>query len=144
MVGCSGGPDSTALMVALSLLGERLGYTVQVVCVDHGLRPEAAEEARLVQQVALRLGLSARRMNVHVAKQASVQAAARTARYQALTKAARDFGSQAVDGKVHMHDLHATILHQLGLDHEKLTFKYAGRNFRLTDVHGRVVREVVG
>ena len=42
-----------------------------------------------------------------------------------------------------MHDLHATILHQLGLDHEKLTFRYSGRNFRLTDVHGRVVREVL-
>ena len=51
---------------------------------------------------------------------------------------------RAVDGKVHMHDLHATILHQLGLNHEKLTFKYVGRDFRLTDVHGRVVKEVVG
>jgi hypothetical protein len=39
--------------------------------------------------------------------------------------------------------LHATILHQLGLDHEQLTYRYAGRNFRLTDVHGRVVHEVV-
>jgi len=55
-----------------------------------------------------------------------------------------DFGAAAIDGKVHMHDLHATILHQLGLDHEKLTFKYAGRNFRLTDVHGHVVKEVIG
>lgn len=55
-----------------------------------------------------------------------------------------EFGHQAVEDKVHMHDLHATILHQLGLDHEKLTYRYAGRNFRLTDVHGRVVREIVG
>ncbi len=54
-----------------------------------------------------------------------------------------EFGAKAVVDKVHMHDLHATILHQLGLDHEKLTFTYAGRPFRLTDVHGRVVREVV-
>lgn len=54
-----------------------------------------------------------------------------------------EFGSLAVQDKVHMHDLHATILHQLGLDHEKLTFKYAGRNFRLTDVHGRVVKELL-
>jgi len=54
-----------------------------------------------------------------------------------------EYGSQAVENKVHMHDLHATILHQLGLDHEKLTFRYSGRNFRLTDVHGRVVREVL-
>jgi Protein of unknown function (DUF1501) len=53
-----------------------------------------------------------------------------------------DFGAQAVENKVHMHDLHATILHQLGLDHEKLTFRYAGRDFRLTDVHGRVVKEL--
>ncbi len=55
-----------------------------------------------------------------------------------------EFGAAAVTDKIHMHDLHATILHQLGLDHEKLTFKYAGRDFRLTDVHGRVVKEVVG
>lgn len=54
-----------------------------------------------------------------------------------------EFGHQAVQDKVHMHDLHATILHQLGLDHEKLTFRYAGRDFRLTDVHGRVVKEII-
>ncbi len=54
-----------------------------------------------------------------------------------------EFGHAAVQDKVHMHDLHATILHLLGLDHEKLTYKYAGRNFRLTDVHGRVVKEII-
>jgi hypothetical protein len=54
-----------------------------------------------------------------------------------------DFGHVAVAGKVHMHDLHATILHQLGLDHERLTYRYAGRDFRLTDVSGRVVREIL-
>ncbi len=54
-----------------------------------------------------------------------------------------DFGHLAVEGKVHMHDLHATILNQLGLDHEKLIFHYAGRPFRLTDVSGRVVKEVI-
>jgi len=54
-----------------------------------------------------------------------------------------EFGALAVEDKVHMHDLHATILHQLGLDHEKLTFNYAGRPFRLTDVHGRVVKEII-
>jgi hypothetical protein len=54
-----------------------------------------------------------------------------------------EFGALAVENKVHMHDLHATILHQLGLDHEKLTFDYAGRPFRLTDVHGRVVKDVL-
>ena len=54
-----------------------------------------------------------------------------------------EFGHQAVEGKVHMHDLHATVLHLLGLDHERLTFRYSGRDFRLTDVSGRVVREVI-
>ncbi|OWK40326.1 DUF1501 domain-containing protein [Fimbriiglobus ruber] len=53
-----------------------------------------------------------------------------------------DFGYYAVENKVHMHDLHATILALLGLDHEKLTYKHAGRDFRLTDVHGRVVKEL--
>lgn len=54
-----------------------------------------------------------------------------------------EFGFRGVRGKVHMHDLHATFLHQLGLDHERLTFEHAGRNFRLTDVYGRVVQEVL-
>jgi hypothetical protein len=54
-----------------------------------------------------------------------------------------DFGAQAVEDKVHMHDLHATILHLLGLDHERLTYRYAGRNFRLTDVSGNVVKAVM-
>ena len=55
-----------------------------------------------------------------------------------------DFGYEAVSGKVHIHDFHATILHLLGLDHEKLTYKYAGRDFRLTDVSGTVVKDVIG
>lgn len=54
-----------------------------------------------------------------------------------------ELGYEAVDGRVHLHDLHATILHLMGLDHMQLTYRYAGRDFRLTDVHGRVVREVV-
>lgn len=54
-----------------------------------------------------------------------------------------EFGHRAISGKVHMHDLHATILHQLGLDHERLTYNYAGRNFRLTDVYGSVVHDVL-
>ncbi len=53
-----------------------------------------------------------------------------------------DFGYYAVENKVHMHDLHATILAALGLDHERLTYRHAGRDFRLTDVKGRVVREL--
>ncbi|HLJ91853.1 MAG TPA: DUF1501 domain-containing protein [Gemmataceae bacterium] len=52
-------------------------------------------------------------------------------------------GFQAVEDKVHVHDLHATILWLLGFDHEKLTYRYAGRDFRLTDVHGRVVHELI-
>ena len=54
-----------------------------------------------------------------------------------------DYGYFSVENKVHMHDLHATMLHLLGLDHEKLTFRHAGRDFRLTDVHGRVVKELL-
>jgi hypothetical protein len=54
-----------------------------------------------------------------------------------------EFGFQAVQNKVHVHDLHATILHLLGFDHERLTYRYAGRDFRLTDVHGRVVKEIL-
>ena len=53
-----------------------------------------------------------------------------------------DFGFRAMQGKIHMHDLHATLLYALGLDHERLTFNHAGRDFRLTDVHGRVVKEI--
>jgi hypothetical protein len=54
-----------------------------------------------------------------------------------------EFGFQAVENKVHIHDLHATILHLLGFDHERLTYRYAGRDFRLTDVHGHVVKELL-
>jgi len=54
-----------------------------------------------------------------------------------------EFGHQAIVDKVHMHDLHATLLHLMGLDHERLTYRYAGRNFRLTDVHGRIIKEII-
>ncbi len=54
-----------------------------------------------------------------------------------------EFGFAAVENKVHVHDLHATILHLMGLDHEKLTYRYSGRDFRLTDVEGRVVKEIL-
>ncbi|MEQ9407198.1 MAG: DUF1501 domain-containing protein [Fuerstiella sp.] len=54
-----------------------------------------------------------------------------------------EFGFKAVQDKVHVHDLHATVLHLLGLDHERLTYRHAGRDFRLTDVYGRVVDEVI-
>lgn len=55
-----------------------------------------------------------------------------------------EFGFRAVEKPVHVHDLHATILHLMGFDHTRLTYHYAGRNFRLTDVHGKVIDELVG
>jgi hypothetical protein len=55
-----------------------------------------------------------------------------------------EFGFKAAVDKMHIHDIHATILHLLGIDHEKLTYRYAGRDYRLTDVHGRVPRAIVG
>jgi hypothetical protein len=55
-----------------------------------------------------------------------------------------ELGFAAVENKVHVHDLHATILHLLGFNHEKLTYRYAGRDFRLTDVHGKVVNALMG
>jgi hypothetical protein len=54
-----------------------------------------------------------------------------------------EFGLRGIDGRVHVHDFHATILHQLGFDHEKLTFRHNGRDERLTDVSGKVVREIL-
>lgn len=54
-----------------------------------------------------------------------------------------DYGYYAVENKVHFHDLHATMLHLLGLDHTRLTYRYAGRDFRLTDVHGNIVNEIL-
>ena len=53
-----------------------------------------------------------------------------------------EFGLTAVENRMHVHDLHATILHLMGLDHEKLTYRYSGRDYRLTDVHGRVVHDL--
>ncbi len=54
-----------------------------------------------------------------------------------------EFGFAAVENKVHVHDLHATLLHMMGLDHTKLTYRYSGRDFRLTDVHGSVVKDIL-
>ena len=54
-----------------------------------------------------------------------------------------NFGLTAVENRVHVHDLHATILHLMGLDHEKLTYQYSGRDYRLTDVFGQVVQEII-
>jgi hypothetical protein len=57
--------------------------------------------------------------------------------------ATNEFGWDAVEKPVHVHDLHATILHALGLDHEQLTYRFAGRDFRLTDVYGNIVDEIL-
>ena len=54
-----------------------------------------------------------------------------------------EFGWHSVENRVHVHDLHATILHLKGIDHEQLTYRYSGRDFRLTDVHGHVVRDIL-
>jgi len=54
-----------------------------------------------------------------------------------------EFGAAAVENRVHVHDLHATMLQLLGFDHEKLTYRYNGRDFRLTDVSGKVVRGIL-
>ena len=54
-----------------------------------------------------------------------------------------EHGIRSVENKTHVHDLHATILHLLGLDHERLTYRYSGRDFRLTDVHGNVAKEIL-
>jgi hypothetical protein len=54
-----------------------------------------------------------------------------------------DFGFKAVEKPVHVHDIHATILHLLGIDHTRLTYRYGGRDFRLTDVSGEVIREIL-
>ena len=61
-----------------------------------------------------------------------------------LTYGATDeLGYEAVDGAVHLHDLHATMLHLLGLDHTKLVYRYGGRDFRLTNIHGNVVTDII-
>jgi hypothetical protein len=54
-----------------------------------------------------------------------------------------DYGNEPAESPVHVHDLHATILHLMGLDHTRLTYRYSGRDFRLTDIHGDVVHDVI-
>jgi hypothetical protein len=54
-----------------------------------------------------------------------------------------EIGFHAVEDRHYVTDIHATILHQLGIDHEKLTYRHAGRDFRLTDVHGNVIRQIL-
>jgi hypothetical protein len=54
-----------------------------------------------------------------------------------------EFGFKAAENKVHVHDLHATILHLMGFDHTRLTYRHSGRDFRLTDVSGNVVQDII-
>ena len=54
-----------------------------------------------------------------------------------------EFGYNVIENPVHVHDFQATMMHLLGVDHERLTFKYQGRRFRLTDVHGKVVKDIL-
>ena len=54
-----------------------------------------------------------------------------------------DFGFKATHDRMHIHDLHATLLHLLGIDHERLTYRHAGRDYRLTDVHGTVAKKIL-
>jgi arylsulfatase A-like enzyme len=54
-----------------------------------------------------------------------------------------EFGYRAVENRVHVHDLHATLLHLMGFDHTRLTWHHAGRDFRLTDVHGKLVEGIL-
>jgi hypothetical protein len=60
-----------------------------------------------------------------------------------IYRATDEFGFRAVENRMHVHDLHATILHLMGFDHERFTYRYAGRDFRLTDVHGHVVHDLI-
>ncbi len=53
------------------------------------------------------------------------------------------FGFAAIEKRMYVHDLHATILHLMGIDHERLTYRYSGRDFRLTDVHGQIAQEIL-
>jgi len=54
-----------------------------------------------------------------------------------------EFGFRAQENRVHVHDLHATVLHLMGLDHTRLTYTYSGRDFRLTDVHGNLIQPIL-
>ena len=54
-----------------------------------------------------------------------------------------EFGLSAIENRVHVHDLHATILHLMGIDHERLTYRHSGRDYRLTDVSGKVIHDII-
>jgi tRNA(Ile)-lysidine synthase len=93
---CSGGPDSTALLHVLALLMPRVGHRVEAIGVDHGLRPEAASELRLAEDLASSLGVPFRAVRVNVAPGSNLQARARAARLAALHEGAIAAGARAV------------------------------------------------
>lgn len=109
----SGGPDSMALLHVLARLGPKLGIVVHAHGVDHGLRREAAKELDAAEVFAAHLGVPFGRTKLRVAAGGNVQARARTARYGALTKAARAVGARAIATAHHADDRAETVLLRL-------------------------------
>ncbi|MFO0576800.1 MAG: tRNA lysidine(34) synthetase TilS [Polyangia bacterium] len=110
LIACSGGPDSTALLLALWALREPLRLELTVACVDHQLRPESADEAAAVCQVAQRLGLPCERIAVEVPPGPSRAARARQVRYEALAQAAARTGCDALAVGHNRDDQSETVL----------------------------------
>lgn len=113
LVACSGGPDSMALLDVLARLAPELSLELGVASVDHGLRPEAAEEVALVREEAERRGLRFHALKVEVTGEASLQAAARAARYEALLALARAERYDRVAVGHHLDDQAETVLQRL-------------------------------
>ena len=112
---------------------------------------DRSEGARAARRHARRLG---RRVRPHADRRGQQRPRASSVRLHDVAGRRRrrggivhgatdEFGWHAVHDKVHVHDLHATILHLMGFDHEKLTYRHGGRDYRLTDVHGQVVRDIL-
>jgi tRNA(Ile)-lysidine synthase len=112
VVAVSGGPDSMALLSAMARLGPRLGLTVLAHGVDHGLRPEAARELDLAEELASRLGVPFDRTHVAVVRGGNLQARARERRWEALARAARRRGAAIATGH-HADDRAETFLMRL-------------------------------
>lgn len=110
VIGCSGGPDSTALLLALWALHEPLSLRLSVVSIDHGLRPESQAESAAVCALAERLGLAAVAISVKVPHGPSKMALARTARYAALADAARRVNARWVAMAHHREDQSESML----------------------------------
>jgi tRNA(Ile)-lysidine synthase len=113
VVACSGGPDSTALLDVLVRLRERLGVTISVASVDHGLRPEAERELALVHAHCERLGVTLQIMSLHVEPGANLMARARDARYHALIAHLRGFDASCLAVGHTMDDQAETVLSRI-------------------------------